>query len=57
MILKHIGSWRDIKPTGINLHTTGYRCFKLKDGKIIEHWALIDGQSIENQLKETSHSC
>lgn len=57
MNLKHIGVWRDIEPTGIDLKTIGYRYFKLKDGKIIEHWALIDGQTIENQLKDASHGC
>ena len=57
MDLKHIGSWRDIAPTGISLQTVGYRYFKIMDGKIIEHWALIDGQSIENQIREASHGC
>ena len=57
MDLKHIGVWRNIEPTGINLHTIGYRHFKFKDGKIIEHWALIDGQAIENQIKDASPGC
>ncbi len=57
MNLKHIGTWRDIEPTGIELHTVGYRYFKFKDGKIIEHWGLIDGQAIENQLRDASHGC
>lgn len=57
MHLKHIGTWRNIQPTGIDLHTIGYRYFKLKDGKIIEHWALIDGQGLENQLKDASQGC
>ncbi len=57
MQLKHTGIWRDIEPTGIELHTVGYRHFRIKDGKIIEHWALIDGQAIENQLKEAAHGC
>ena len=57
MNLKHIGKWRGIEPTGINLHTTGYRFFKLKDGKIIEHWALIDGKAIENQLRIAAPGC
>lgn len=57
MNLKHIGTWRDIEPSGIDLVTHGYRFFKLKDGKILEHWALIDGQAIEDQLKKTFHSC
>jgi predicted ester cyclase len=57
MKLKHIGVWRGIEPTGIELYTTGYRHFKIKDERIIEHWALIDGETIVNQLKETSHVC
>lgn len=57
MKLKHIGLWRDIEPTGVELYTTGFRHFRLQDGRIIEHWALIDGQAIENQLKEASHGC
>jgi len=55
--LKHIGQWRNIAPTGIELSTIGYRYFRLHDGKIIEHWALIDGQRIENQLTGASHGC
>src|SRR5690242_3607383 len=57
MHLKHIGAWRNIEPTGISLNTTGYRYFKLKEGKIIAHWALIDEQKIENQLKNATHGC
>ena len=57
MDLKHIGLWRDIEPTGIDLFAIGYRYFKISDGRIIEHWALIDGQAIENQLKKASHGC
>lgn len=57
MLLKHIGSWRDIAPTGLEISTVGYRNFKIQDGKIIEHWALIDGNSIENQLKSNAHGC
>jgi predicted ester cyclase len=57
MELKHIGTWRDIAPTGFSITTIGYRYFKLKEGKILEHWALIDGNSIENQLKSSAHGC
>ena len=35
----------------------GYRYFKLRDEKIIEHWGLIDATAIENQLKNASHGC
>lgn len=37
--------------SGKELQIVGYRHFKLKDDKIIGHWRLIDGESIENQLK------
>lgn len=57
MNLKHTGIWRKIKPTGIVIHTIGYRYFKFKDGKIIGHWGLIDGQTIENQIKNTAQGC
>ena len=57
MKLQHIGTWREIEPTGIELFTEGYRHVKIRDGKIIDHWALIDGQMIENKLKEASHGC
>jgi predicted ester cyclase len=57
MKLKHIGIWRGIQATGVELSTTGYRHFKCKDDRIIEHWALLDGEAIENKLKEASHGC
>lgn len=57
MNLKHIGTWHDIEATGVELHTSGYRYFKLKDERIIEHWALIDGQTIENELTKAAHGC
>ncbi len=57
MQLKHIGIWRDIEPTHFEISTVGYRYYKLKDGKIVEHWSLLDGNSIENQLKEANRGC
>jgi hypothetical protein len=57
MDLKHIGVWRDLEPTGKNVHAIGYRYFKLKEGKIIDHWALIDGMALENQIKDTALGC
>jgi predicted SnoaL-like aldol condensation-catalyzing enzyme len=57
MLLKHIGTWRAIEPTGAAIYAIGYRYFKLSENRIIEHWALIDGNAIENQLKEASHGC
>jgi len=57
MRLKHIGAWRGIPATGKEIKTIGYRFFRLKENKIIEHWALIDGNTIENQLKGLSQGC
>ncbi|MEO7049628.1 MAG: ester cyclase [Ferruginibacter sp.] len=57
MNLKHIGQWRSIEPTGIELNTIGYRYFIFKDKKIIAHYALIDGQAIESQIKNFLHAC
>lgn len=34
-----------------------YRYYRLQDNKIIEHWALIDGNAIENQLKDAAKGC
>ncbi|NLR61623.1 ester cyclase [Chitinophaga polysaccharea] len=48
--MKHIGTWRDIPATGITVTTKGYRCFHLKDNRIIAHWALIDGNTLEKKL-------
>lgn len=57
MQLKHIGVWRGIEPTHFEIAAVGYRYYKLADGKITEHWSLLDGNAIENQLKEASHGC
>lgn len=57
MLLKHKGTWRGIAPTGQNITATGYRFMKIKELKIIESWALMDGQAIENQLKEATGGC
>ncbi len=57
MEMKHIGLWRNFEPTGIELLIVGYRYYKLQEGKIIEHWALIDGQAIENQITNASKGC
>lgn len=57
MQLKHIGVWRDIEPTFLEISTVGYRYYKIEGGKIMEHWSLLDGNSIENQLKVCQHGC
>ena len=57
MHMKHIGLWRSIAPTGLTVTTKGYRCFRLQDERIIEHWALIDGTTLEQALSGKEHSC
>lgn len=57
MKMKHIGVWRGIEPTYFEISTVGYRYYKLSKGKIVEHWALLDGNSIENQLKVAQNGC
>lgn len=53
MQMKHIGAWRGIPATGMEVSTSGYRMFRVQDGKIIEHWALVDGSAVERQLRGT----
>lgn len=57
MNLKHMGKWRDIEPTGASVSVVGYRYYRISDEKIIEHWALIDGNAIENQLRDAVKGC
>jgi predicted SnoaL-like aldol condensation-catalyzing enzyme len=57
MQLKHIGTWRDLEPTYLEISTVGYRYYRLSKEKIVEHWSLLDGNSIENQLKNAQHGC
>jgi len=57
MDLTHIGRWRDIEPTGIKVSAVGYRYFVMEEGKIKEHFGLIDGNAIENQLRQAAAGC
>ncbi|HTJ12097.1 MAG TPA: ester cyclase [Dinghuibacter sp.] len=51
MRMRHIGTWRGIPPTFKEVSIRGYRLFRVADGKIIEHWALIDGNALEKALR------
>ncbi|PSL49753.1 SnoaL-like polyketide cyclase [Chitinophaga niastensis] len=57
MRMKHTGLWRGITATGLTVTTKGYRSFRFQDGRIIEHWALIDGNALEQGLKGIAHDC
>ena len=50
MRMIHIGEWRGIQPQGAEVSTGGYRFYRLEDGKIVEHWAEINGTALEGQL-------
>lgn len=54
MRMKHIGLWRGISPTGLTVSIPGYRCFRLQDNRIAEHWGLIDGNALERKLAPKS---
>lgn len=57
MVMKHIGEWRGIAATGREVSTVGYRLYRLAENRIIEHWGLIDGTTLENQLNCVAHGC
>lgn len=54
MRLTHRGEWRGIPATGKQVEIKGYRAYRLAGGKITEHWALIDGDSLERELRATN---
>lgn len=53
----HIGEWRGLAATGIEFSATGYRTFRVENGKIAAHWGHIDATAIHNQLTNASHGC
>jgi predicted SnoaL-like aldol condensation-catalyzing enzyme len=54
---KHKGKWRNIAPTGKETTVKGFRFFKLQDGKIVAHWALIDGEALQTALTDHYKGC
>jgi len=46
----HMGSFFDTQPTHSEVVYSGVTTFKLKAGKIIEYWALVDMHAILTQL-------
>jgi steroid delta-isomerase-like uncharacterized protein len=51
MRLTHRAEWRGIPATGKQVEISGYRTYRLEGDRIVEHWALIDGDSLERQLR------
>lgn len=46
----HIGSFFETSPTHREVSYSGITTYKLKDGKVIEYWALVDLHAINMQL-------
>jgi predicted SnoaL-like aldol condensation-catalyzing enzyme len=55
--VKQVGKWRNIEPSGKEAEVKGFRHFRVKDGKIAEHWALLDGEALQTALTNTVHGC
>ena len=47
---KHTGDYMGIPPTNKRFSIDGLAAFKIRDGKIAEHWGLYDMDSIPAQL-------
>lgn len=54
MEMTHIGNWRGIAATGIAVTTYGFRSFVIDNGRIKEHYAQINGEIIEAQLRSVA---
>ncbi len=50
----HKGEMFGLKPTGNTIDVEVFDLFRLKDGKLIEHWAMVDSLSLMKQLGATS---
>ncbi len=43
--------FRGVLAPGKSAETRGYREFRVIDGKIVEHWGMLDGNALVEQLK------
>ncbi len=52
MVLRgtHDGSFRGAPPTGNPVEVNVYRTYRLAEGKIAEHWALLDTATLLRQI-------
>ena len=55
--VKHTGTWRSLAPTGKEVAVKGFRFFRMKNGKIAEQHALIDGEALYHELSGTYQGC
>ena len=54
---EHIGPWGGISPTLRETVVKGFRHFKVGYEKIVAHWALLDGEALQNSLTATNNAC
>ncbi len=47
----HMGSFFETNPTHRDVAYSGVTTYKLKDGKVVEYWALVDMHAILSQLE------
>lgn len=46
----HLGNFRGAEATGLPIDVRIYREYRLVDGQIAEHWALVDNASLLRQI-------
>lgn len=46
----HLGDFGDIGPTGASVNVTGNDIVRMRDGKVAEHWVLLDMLTLMQQL-------
>ncbi|MGG1947965.1 ester cyclase [Trinickia sp. NRRL B-1857] len=47
---RHTGVFRGIAPTGAIIDVQQYRTFRIRRGKLAEHWALFDTMALMQQI-------
>ena len=52
-----LGGWSTLAPTGQHFAATQVHRFRLRDGQIVEHWAVRDDMAMLAQLGHVSPSC
>ncbi|MBC8077161.1 MAG: ester cyclase [Chloroflexales bacterium] len=52
----HQGAFRGTPPTGSPVDVTVYRMFRVADGRIAEHWGLLDTTALLRQIGATPGS-
>jgi predicted ester cyclase len=49
----HLGYFKGLKPTEKVISYSGITIYRVRENKIIEYWAYLDIQHIQNQMKYT----